>query len=171
MNQSAPRLRQLSLSCHPQRVNTRVLLGIAAAALLCSLSSAAQDKGYWRSASTTASSITGDVEISKSKLIINFIDFPLVEARTLVTAEVAAAFDVDIHVGGTGTLYHLTVPAAQRLLHHNTLCGSEETQWMATFVSGHTMQVAFFSGATPPVFTFEAIRNSTDLCGTFTYAR
>lgn len=139
--------------------------------LLCSLPCLAQDKGYWRPASTTANSITGDLEISASKLTINYIAFPLVQARTLVTAEVAAAFDADVNVGGTGTLYRLTVPAAQRFLHHNTLCGTEETQWMATFVSGHAMQVAFFSSPTPPVFTFDAIRNSPDLCGTFTYAR
>lgn len=152
-------------------MNIRTLLSITASVLLCSLPCIAQDKGYWRSASTTATSITGDIEISGSKLTINFIAFPLVQARTLITSEIAAVFDADVNVGGTGTLYHLTVPAAQRLLHRNTLCGTEETQWMATFVSGHTMQVAFFSGATPPVLTFEAVRNSTDLCGTFTYAR
>jgi len=139
--------------------------------LLGSLLCLAQDGGYWRPASTTASSITGDVEISGSKLTINYIAFPLVQARSLVTAEVAAAFDADVNVGGTGTLYRVSVPAAQRLLHHNTLCGTDETQWMATFVSGHTMHVAFFSGTTPPVFSLDALRNSPDLCGTFTYAR
>jgi hypothetical protein len=146
------------------------LLSITAA-LVCSLPCFAQDKGYWRPASKTASSITGDLEISGSKLTINYIAFPLVQARTLVTAEVAAAFDADVNVGGTGTLYRLTVPAAQRFLHHNTLCGTEETQWMATFVTGHTMQVAFFSSPTPPVFTLDALRDSPELCGTFTYAR
>lgn len=151
-------------------MKTRILLSITAA-LLCSLPCIAQDKGYWRPASTTASSITGDLEISGSKLTINYIAFPLVQARTLVTAEVAAAFDADVNVGGTGTLYRLTVPAAQRFLHHNTLCGTEETQWMATFVTGHTMQVAFFSSPTPPVFTLDALRDSYELCGTFTYAR
>jgi hypothetical protein len=139
--------------------------------LLCSLPCLAQDKGYWRAASTTADSITGDITVSPSKLTINFIAFPLVQAKTLATAEVAAVFDADVNVGGTGTLYRLTVPAAKRFLRHNTLCGTEDTQWMATFATGRTLQVAFFSGANPPTFTFEAVRNSPDLCGTFTYAR
>jgi hypothetical protein len=42
---------------------------------------------------------------------------------------------------------------------------------MVTFVAGRSMQLAFFSGQKPPVFTQEAISNSTDLCGTFSYVR
>jgi hypothetical protein len=140
-------------------------------ALACSLPSNAQDKGYWRAASTTANSITGDIAVSDTKVTINFAVFPLVQARRLNPGEVSAAFDADVNAGGTGALYRLTVPAARRFLHHNTLCGTEETQWMATYVSERTLQVAFFSGSESPVFTLDALRNSTDLCGNFTYAR
>jgi hypothetical protein len=42
---------------------------------------------------------------------------------------------------------------------------------MATFVSGRTLQVAFFSGTEVPIFTVDAIGKSTDLCGTFSYSR
>jgi len=138
---------------------------------LCSLACTAQDKGYWRAASSTANSITGDISIADSKITIDFYVFPLVQARTLTPAEVAAAFDADVNAGFTGSLYHVTVPASRRLLRKNTLCGTEDTQWMATYVSGHTLQIAFFSGQQPPVFTLDALRNSTDLCGTYTYAR
>lgn len=148
-----------------------LLSSVASLALLCSLSCAAQDKGYWRAASNTATSITGDIALSDAKVTINFTAFPIVQARTLAAAEVASAFDADVNSGGTGTLYHLTVPAAKRFLHHNTLCGSEDTQWMATYVSGRTLQVAFFSGTGAPVFTFDALQHSTDLCGTYTFAR
>ena len=41
---------------------------------------------------------------------------------------------------------------------------------MATYVTGHTLNVAFFSGDDMPVFTFDAISKTTDLCGTFAYA-
>ena len=140
-------------------------------ALVSSLSCAAQDKGYWRAASRTASSITGDIVLSDSKVMIDYTAFSLVQARTLVTAEVSAAFDADVNAGGTGVLYRVTVPAAKRFLHHNTLCGTEDTQWMATFVSGRTLEVAFFSGPNAPTFTVEALQNSTDLCGTFEYGR
>jgi hypothetical protein len=158
--------------CHPQRVRKQsFLFATANLALLCTLPCAAQDKGYWRASSNTANSITGDISISDSKLTINFNGFLMAEARKLAPAEVSAAFDADVNAGGTGVLYHLTVPAAKRFLHHNTLCGSEDTQWMATFVSGRTLQVAFFSGTDAPVFTFEALGKSTDLCGTYTYSR
>jgi hypothetical protein len=42
---------------------------------------------------------------------------------------------------------------------------------MATYVSGKTLQLAFFSGQKSPVFSLDAMANSTDLCGTFSYAK
>ncbi|HEY6490037.1 MAG: hypothetical protein WCC26_07220 [Terracidiphilus sp.] len=152
-------------------MKTCTFLPAALLVLASSLIATAQDKGYWRAASRTASSITGDVALSDSKLTIDFFVFPLVQARTLQPAEVSAAFDADINAGATGVLYHVTVPAARRFLHHNTLCGTEDTQWMATYVSGRNLQIAFFSGAEAPVFTLDAIADSTSLCGTFTYGR
>jgi len=140
-------------------------------ALACSLSCTAQDKGYWRAASNNANSITGDISISDAKVTIDFFAFPLVQARSLAPAEVSAAFDADINAGGTGLLYRVTIPGAKRFLHKNSLCGSEDTLWMATFVSGRTLQVAFFSGTESPVFTVDALGKSSDLCGTFTYSR
>lgn len=145
--------------------------GIAILLLAWAISGEAQIKGYWRAASSTAESITGDITFSDSKLTINFIAFPISEIRSLGPVELGAAFDADVKTGGTGSLYRLTVPAARRFVRHNTLCGTEDTQWMATFVSGKTLQVAFFSGADAPVFTMDALRDSTDLCGTYRYVR
>ena len=157
--------------CHAQRVKKSIFIVVLGLIVLTALSSAAQDKGYWPASSNTAKSITGDIAISDAKLVINFAGFPMVQARDLKPVEVSAVFDADINVGRTGFLYHLTVPGTKRFLHHNTLCGTEDTQWMATFVSGRTLQVAFFSGSEPPVFTVDAIGKSTDLCGTFSYSR
>jgi hypothetical protein len=140
-------------------------------AFFCCLSCAAQDKGYWRASSTNAKAITGDVSIGDNKVFINFLTFGIAQARTLGPAEVAAAFDADVNAGGNGELYHLNVPAERRFLHHNTLCGTEQTQWMATYVSERTLQVAFFSGQNPPVLTMDALQNSTEICGIFTYSR
>jgi len=148
----------------------RILL----AALLLSLSSLAcraQDHGYWTAAGSTANAITGDLGILKDRVTIDLVSFSAVAVRPLTSAEVAAVFDADANAGVTGTLYHLNIPASRRFLHKNTICGSEDTQWMTTYASGRTLQVAFFSGASTPVLTFEAVRNSPDLCGTFTYAR
>ena len=150
----------------------RILEGAAAIAVLaCTVSGAAQDKGYWRAASTTASSITGDIDLADFKVPIDYFVFNIAPIRKLHPAEVAAAFDADLNAGIEGDLYRLDVPAAKRFLHHNTLCGSDETQWMATYVTGKTLQVAFFSGLDTPVFTIDALQNSTDLCGTFSYSR
>lgn len=145
---------------------------VAAALLaLFSITIAAQDRGYWRAASSTAASITGDIAISPSKLIINFIGFPIVQARRLKPAEVSSVFDADVNAAIEGTLYRLSIPANKRFLHRNTLCGDQDTHWMATYVSGKSMQVAFFSGDAEPVFKFGAIQNSPALCGTYTYVR
>jgi hypothetical protein len=132
---------------------------------------AAQETGIWRASSSTARAITGDINITNEKLIINFMGFTMVRIRPLETTEPAAAFNTETDPNGKGSLYRLSVPAATKLLHKNTLCGTEDTQWMATYMTPHSLQVAFFSGPKPPLFTHEAIANSTDLCGTYSYIR
>jgi hypothetical protein len=151
----------------------RTVLTAAFAALLlcCSISAAAQDKGYWRAVSSNASDITGDLAISDAKLSINLTGFPIAQIRPLKPAESTAVFDADPGAGGSGYLYRLNVPAGRRFLHHNTLCGSDDTQWMATYVQGRALHVAFFSGPDMPTMTSEALANSSDVCGTFSYSR
>lgn len=142
---------------------------LAAATLLLCLPLVAQEKGYWRAASSNAKSITGDVTLYEQKLMINFINFPMVRVRALEKPELSAAFDADPRANGTGSLYRLSIPAQRKFLGRNTICGSDDTTWMAAYVSGHSLQLAFFSGEKPPVFTLEALANSTDLCGTYSY--
>jgi len=137
--------------------------------LALGLTSAAQDKGAWRAMSNTARSITGDIAFSADKLSINYVPFTIAQIRALQPAEVSAVFNDG--TTGPGNLYRLSVPASKVFLHHNTLCGSDETQWMITYVDGKTLQLAFFSGPQIPAFTAEAIANSTNLCGTYTYTR
>jgi hypothetical protein len=139
--------------------------------LICCMTAAAQDKGYWRAASSTAKSITGDVALSDEKISINLVSFTVARIRALEQAEASALFDADGTGGGNGSLYRLIVPGDRKFLHKNSLCGSDDTQWMVTYVSGRSLQVAFFSGAKPPVFTTDALANSTDLCGKFGYVR
>ena len=129
----------------------------------------AQEHGNWRAASKTAQSVTGDLAFGNEKLTINFASFAVAEIRPLKPAEIAAAFDGADGTAGLGHLYRLSIPADRRFLHKNTLCGSEETQWMATYVSGKALQIAFFSNAAPPLFTTEALNNNSNLCGTYSY--
>jgi hypothetical protein len=149
----------------------RISRAVAALIFISGLFCAAQDKGYWRATSAAANNITGDLGLSDSKLSINLIPFTMSQIRRLAPGEASAAFGSDINTPGTGFLYRLNVPGAKRFLHRNTLCGSDDTQWMATFVTGRTMQVAFFSGENMPVMTPEALATSTDVCGTFEYSR
>jgi hypothetical protein len=151
----------------------RILWAVAVTMLACSLSAVAQERGIWRAASSTAQSITGDVALSEDKLSINFSGFTIAQIRALEPGELGAVFQAEGGGGavGSGNLYRLSIPGDKKFLHKNTLCGSEETQWMATYVAGHSLHLAFFSGQKMPVFTPDAIANTTDLCGTFSYVR
>jgi len=131
----------------------------------------AQERGNWRAVSKTAQSITGDLVISDQRLSMNFLTFPIAEIRPLKPDEVLAAFDTADASAGIGHLYRLSIPGDKRFMHKNTLCGSEETQWMATYVSGKGLGIIFFSNAFPPVFTTDALSNNVNLCGTFSYMK
>ena len=142
--------------------------------LVLTLPLVAQERGYWKPASKTAQSITGDVVLSGDKITINFFTTTVAEIRPLKPEEMAAAFADASAEGGPGAaghLYRLSIPGDKRFLHKNTLCGSDETQWMATYVAGKQLEIAFFSNAAPPVLTIEALRDSPNLCGTFSYSR
>ena len=131
----------------------------------------AQELGYWRAASSSAQSVTGDVGISEAKVTIYLANFPIVRAGDLEPAQVSSVFDVDTNTSGKGHLYKLDIPAARKFAHKNTLCGAEDTQWMAAYAEGRTLHLAFFSGQKVPVFTLDAISNSSAMCGTYTYQR
>lgn len=136
---------------------------------VCSLAGRAQERGDWRAASSTARGITGDIIFSGQKLIINFTGFTIAQIRALKPEEISAAFNGA--AGGSGNLYRTSIPGEKRFLHKNTLCGNEETQWVVSYVGGKELQLAFFSGASMPVLTPEAMVDAPNLCGTYTYMR
>lgn len=149
---------------------------IAAVALVLALVCAAragaqQDRGYWKASSSEAHAITGDIAIGEANVTIDFDLFPIAAIRRLKPVEVSAVFDADVNAGIEGTLYRLKVPPGVRFQHKNTLCGGSATEWMATYATGRTLDVAFFSGDDMPVFTFGAMQNTYRLCGTYVYAR
>jgi hypothetical protein len=156
--------------CHARKMKRTMLWGVFAGVVLVACAGA-QERGYWRATSNSARSITGDVTLSDGKLVIDFSGYTIAKIRALQPSELSAAFDADSNAGGIGNLYRLNVPAAKRFQHKNTLCGSDETEWMATYVAGRSLQLAFFSGEKMPVLKLEALSDSTDLCGTFSYTR
>jgi hypothetical protein len=145
----------------------------SAAIALCivfSLSAHAQESGPWRASSSNARAITGDIFFAPTKLTINFTNFTIAQIRSLQTPEAVALFNPDTPTGG-GNIFRVAIPADKRFLHKNTLCGSDDTQWIVTYAQGRELHVAFFSGATPPTLTFDALNNASNLCGVFSYVR
>lgn len=147
-----------------------VLFAAFALITLCAYPSSAQENGPWRAASTNASAITGDIVFSPLKVSINFTSFTIAQIRSIKTEEVLALFNPDTPTGG-GNIFRVDIPADKRFLHHNTLCGSESTQWIVTYAQGRSLQVAFFSGSTAPVLTVDALNDAPSLCGIFSYVR
>ena len=139
--------------------------------LICTFSAGAQERGDWRASSKTAQSITGDVGFGNDKFTVNLTGFPMVQVRPLKPDEITSAFNDPAANTGTGHLFRLSIPGGKRFLNRNTLCGSEEVKWMATYVSGKQLQLAFFSNDAPPLLNAEALGNSSSLCGTYAYVR
>jgi hypothetical protein len=149
----------------------RLLLVAALPVVLAfTLSATGQEDGPWRAASTNARAITGDVVFSPLKVSINFTTFTIAQIRSLKTEEVLALFNPDTPTGG-GNVFRVEISADKRFLHHNTLCGSESTQWIVTYAQGRSLQIALFSGATPPILTVDALNDAPNLCGIFSYVR
>ncbi|WP_051978362.1 hypothetical protein [Edaphobacter aggregans] len=149
-----------------------LLRTVAASFLIVCLSTAqAEERGYWRAASNSARSVTGDLTVADEKLTINFSTTTISRIRALEAPEVSAVFDTDSATAGTGSLYRLNIPAAKKFVHKNSLCGAEDVHWMVAYAQGNNLQLAFFSGDKPPVFTFDAMQSSTDRCGTFAYVK
>ena len=151
-------------------MRSRSLFAAFAVVLAFTLSASAQEDGPWRAASTNARAITGDVVFSPLKIAIDFTTFTIAQIRSLKTEEALALFNPDTPTGG-GNVFRVDIPADRRFLHKNTLCGSDSTQWIVSYAQGRSLQIAFFSGATPPVLTVEALNDAPNLCGIFSYIR
>lgn len=132
---------------------------------------AKQDRGYWEAASDTARDVTGDISISEMKLSINFARITIAQIIELTPAQATAVFGADADAQGGGNLYRLDVPAEKKFAHHNTLCGEQETQWMATWSDGKSLDVAFFSGESMPVLTADAMAKAGSACELLEYVR
>lgn len=125
----------------------------------------------WRAESKTARSVTGDIAFGGQKLVIDFAQFTLAPLHELSADEVLAMFNPDNGATGHGTLFRLDIPGTQRFLHKNTLCGTEPTEFMATYIDGKQLRVAFFSGTKMPTLTIEALQNESTMCGMYGYQR
>jgi hypothetical protein len=149
----------------------KLFCALLACSISCFQAAAAQEAGYWRANSTTAKHITGDVALSDEKISINFSTYWIAQIRALTPAELSAAFGADVSAPGSGNLYRLSIPSDKKMLHKNTLCGGEDTQWLVTYSTGRSLQLAFFSTSQMPTLTTDALSNNSNLCGVFGYSR
>ena len=164
-----PAMRQ---RCHARRMKKWMFFWMALGLMPGMIATgSAQERGNWHATSRTAQSITGDVAFGNEKMILNLTSFPFAEIRSLNATEIMAMFDGAQASAGAGHLYRVSIAGERRFLRKNTLCGGEDVQWMATYSTGKHLEIAMFSSATPPVLSVEALNGSTNLCGTFSYAR
>ena len=155
-----------------KRMMVAAVAGIVLVGVVCGAAQAnAQDNGRWRAADRRTEIMTDELTIAPMQLTIYESKFPMAPVRKLTPVEVGAVFDADTNAGIGGNLYSLHVPPGVYYTGGSPLCGNEFIRWMATYVRGRTLQVAFFSGDDMPVFTFDAIANSTARCGTYVYTR
>jgi hypothetical protein len=129
------------------------------------------ESGDWRPASTSAKQVTGDLIFGGDRVAINFSTFLLAQIRELKPEEATLLFNADPNSVGRGNLYRVSIPAGKTFLHKNSLCGSEETDWLITYMVGKHLQVAFFSDPKIPTLTPDGLNNNSTLCGTYEYQR
>ena len=155
-----------------KRIKVAATAGVIVTCIACGAANAnAQDTGHWRSATHRTEVMTGELTIAPENVTIYQSKFPMTFVRKLTPAEVGAVFDADTNAGIGGKLYSMHVPPRVYYAGGDLICGNEFIRWMATYVAGRTLQIAFFSGDDVPVFTFDTIANSTALCGTYVYTR
>jgi len=126
-----------------------------------------------RAISHTAVSITGDIEISTDEaIVLGGKRYPSKLVRELQVDEIREAarlFSVEPPRNSSAlhALYKTDIPATQKLLRGNTLCGDEDTTWIVSLTDDENPQVwnlAFFSGAREP-----DLDSLPGLCGTYRY--
>lgn len=127
--------------------------------------------------SRTAESITGDIGYStdNTMTILNK-RYPSRRVRELKgrdVEDVARMFLIDPPAPDSSALrvlYRIDIPATDKMVNGNTLCGDEDVHWVVYMNSDEDLSlwnVAFFSGESEP--NLRTVEIDTNLCGTFRY--
>ena len=162
--------------CHPEDMKSarQRLKTLATSLLLCTADSRSPGQRLaWRPASNTARSITGDISLGEEKIIIKSRRLspwskpaPSIKPRSAPASTQTATPPGDAH-----PLPH----------HHPSLQEIPEQEHPLRHrrhpVDGHLRlrkippARLLLQPESPPFFTFAAISNSTDRCGTFSYVK
>jgi hypothetical protein len=136
------------------------IFALVVAALCPSSLSAVGKSEHWQAFSKTATAITGDIDLSPTRLRAGGVTFPLKVAE-----------DIPHFAGDTGetTARVLAVvrPSRPIMLNSNTFCGRDLVRWIAVWrVDKATLGMAVFSSKKMP--TDETDQGS---CGIYYYVR
>jgi hypothetical protein len=132
---------------------------VAALAIPPALADAKARVEHWAAMSTTAMSITGDIDLSPTMLRAAHVTYPL-----------RVAADVPAFKADTGTfparILAVTKPIKANLRHGNRFC-EPSPRWIVVYhPDPGTLGMAVFSGSTKPTDI-----DSPGLCGTYSYSR
>jgi len=122
--------------------------------------------------SNTALSITGTIRFSSRSISIHGKSYPLTLSHTLTADELAAAkplFSIDSAT--SGFLYKASIPANAPMLNGNTLCGATCTWVLAVYTAPDQLNLAFITGAFVPSLAPGALMHSSNVTGTYWYAK
>jgi hypothetical protein len=127
----------------------------------------------WAAMSHTAMSITGDVQLSESTIIMSGNQYKLTSARPLETADLENAGKItDVSRPSSAALYKTEIGSALKLVNGNSICGEEDAQWILAVRRGESeLSLAFFSGTDEPNLDYKVVNSSKSLCGTYSYSR
>lgn len=130
----------------------------------------------WQATSNTAVYITGNIKLSPTKLTMVRRDYPLTLVRDIDAqhlSDIGKSFASDHPTAAR--LYRTRIPASAKLVNGNDICGPNDANWLLAVSennsddNGPTLSLAFFSGDSEPHLDYEAIENTTNICGTYGY--
>ncbi len=125
--------------------------------------------------SHTAMSITGDIRLSSDKLTMGGADYPLTLARTVDVQHFSDIGKIFFSMKPTwARLYKIKIPSTAKPIRGGSNICRKDAKWVLVVMeSGPNtknpeLSLAFFSGDAEP--NLATATESTDLCGTFSYA-
>jgi hypothetical protein len=122
--------------------------------------------------SNTALSITGTIRFSSKSISIHGKSYPLTLSHTLSAAELSNSkplFSIDTVT--SGFLFQTSIPANAPMLNGNSICNAKCTWVLAVYTAPDQLNLAFITGDAAPSLAPGALMNSSNVTGTYWYAK
>jgi uncharacterized RDD family membrane protein YckC len=131
----------------------------------------------WMPHSDSATWVTGPILMSTTGISIKNIIYPLTLTRPLKGNELESAaqiFHLQSSQDDEGWLFRANISSATRLINDNTLCGTDDAQWLIAVVTPdgpsttRELHLMFFSGDSEPAIQ-PGLEKSSKECSSFVY--